>query len=213
MNTKAFFSLMIFFLIFFHCTYAQVLDTLICNKKGKICFINEKGNQEIYTGYLSAKINYKHVYCVKGVTYSFLRPIEDILLSIDSDKRYTKEYMERFRKSYVLFCIKGRVKDGYPEGEWFFYDRDMRLLVIMHFEKGLLNGQYSSFYPTGELLSVVNYTDGKKDGTEYNYDRDGSIGCYYIYEKGRLIKSEILNKKVWWSGATEDYESLYKKDE
>ena len=74
------------------------------------------------------------------------------------------------------------------------------------------DGKHKEYYSTGELKSVVVYKDGKKEGVEEKYDKDGTLIKELVYEGGQLVGAVatqpkrdlgpikfLLNWRIWLS--------------
>lgn len=195
MRTKELFSVFILFCVMTCYSQPQILDSFIVNKKGKICY-NENKRQSIYSGYIKAKV-------YQGNSQIMKKNIADIFQFImfiqtgdylNARKIYGEEYVTEFKQKYCLLIVKGQVQDGYPNGEWEYYDTENHLLAKIKFRKGVKNGCYVFYYPNGQILREGSFIDGKKEGIEISYDNGGIVGAIRIWKNNELINQKFTNK-------------------
>lgn len=105
------------------------------------------------------------------------------------------------------FIMKGRLKDGAPEGFWNIYNRNNRLAGQVPFDNGKANGlarlfydndklkaeieydrgnikTYREYFPDGILRTELEYRRGKRHGTAHFYYTTGHLLCEGKYKKG-----------------------------
>ena len=73
------------------------------------------------------------------------------------------------------------------EGKWLFYHEDGRTVMSEeNYVNGKLEGEYKTFYPTGEPTEIAYYKNGLLDGNYKKYSIKGFVYQDFNYEKGKL---------------------------
>lgn len=66
------------------------------------------------------------------------------------------------------------------------------LYTVSHYIDGVLNGEYTMYYPDGRVCVKCNYTNGEFHGEYYHYTEDGSPMYKKMYNNGELISFEVI---------------------
>ncbi|MGM0582847.1 MAG: hypothetical protein ACQES1_10905 [Bacteroidota bacterium] len=112
---------------------------------------------------------------------------------------------------------KGNRKNFKLDSTWKFYSPNGDISMIINYEEGLKNGlrvTYAEdeivtenfdddvkegwmkvFYLDSTIKKEVLYRNGKKDGFEKVYDREGNIVSLMKYENGFLVSREYINRR------------------
>ncbi|MFW6222419.1 MAG: toxin-antitoxin system YwqK family antitoxin [Bacteroidota bacterium] len=69
-------------------------------------------------------------------------------------------------------------------GEYLLLDRDKNLLMEGYFNKGVKSKQWKQWYANGDLQSITEYKNGKKDGMHKIYSQNGDTILKEHYKKG-----------------------------
>ncbi len=112
---------------------------------------------------------------------------------------------------------KGNLINGEKNGEWTFYNCDGYIWKVGHFLNGIehgefsyygyygkfntyhkkktehykhgkLNGEYTHYYESGNIISIANYNDGLQVGSYIFYEENGNIYWAGNYENGKLVE-------------------------
>ncbi len=76
-------------------------------------------------------------------------------------------------KNYRIFKYSGNYQDGYRTGLWeVTLFENGEVYYKLHFEKGLISGQFEVYYPNGNLKLTGNIIRTKKTKVTY-YDENG----------------------------------------
>lgn len=97
-----------------------------------------------------------------------------------------------------------------------YYTESDNLKEEISFKDGILNGEHRSFYPSGQLKRIGNYSEGYYNGTWISFDEKGNklyeveykndtlIGYFYSWYKTGIIKEKgnyMNNSRIgrWYS--------------
>lgn len=83
-------------------------------------------------------------------------------------------------------------EQGLKDGLRVTYSEDE--IITENFKGDIKNGWTKVFYSDSVLKSEVYFENGKKDGYEKVYDRQGNIVSLMNYEKGFLLSREFINR-------------------
>ena len=104
---------------------------------------------------------------------------------------------EKIVKKVTLYTIngnkekEGELKDNKKDGIWsYWYIENGQKWMEESYENGLLDGQTTVWYKSGEKEYVANYKKGKPHGEWIFYDADGNKTKKAIYENGKKISTE-----------------------
>lgn len=87
-------------------------------------------------------------------------------------------------------------KNGLKDGFTRIYDDSSNLLREEHYEQDVLNGKSREYYKGDSVVNwVIPYDQGSKDGTAFEYARDGRIITIVEYNHGFVKKKEEINRK------------------
>ncbi|MDQ7948465.1 MAG: hypothetical protein REI78_00715 [Pedobacter sp.] len=99
---------------------------------------------------------------------------KDAKLSIPHGKFTFYDNIERFNVNHETnFKIKGKTRflsqqgtfvDGKENGEWTLYYPDGNVMNVQHYLSGKLHGEFISFDKYGKIVAKGNYVNGLKDG-------------------------------------------------
>ncbi|MCQ2286761.1 MAG: hypothetical protein MJZ76_07790 [Bacteroidales bacterium] len=118
------------------------------------------------------------------------------------------EFIEYDEEHNIL--SKGQYIDGQEDGEWFYRNGETtekgayyegervdtwktwygngKLASEMHFEGGILDGKYRTFWPNGNEKVSGRYVGGERFGIWYQYTEDGSLYLTTEYKDGFEIR-------------------------
>lgn len=72
-------------------------------------------------------------------------------------------------------------------GTWLYYYPDGKTLMIEeNYKNGVLDGTYKSFYKTGKVTEILDYTSGKLNGNAKRYADNGVLLDDLNYKNGKL---------------------------
>jgi antitoxin component YwqK of YwqJK toxin-antitoxin module len=126
-----------------------------------------------------------------------------------TDKTEYESLNNRLYYWYYPECINTNV-GGYSgyllHDDYSVYNKDKQLIEQGFFNKGLKNGIWKRWYPTGGLSSVVSWKDGLLDGILIYYGDDGSVYLTGEYKNGKkdgvteYIENNVVTRKYYKSG-------------
>jgi uncharacterized protein len=115
---------------------------------------------------------------------------------------------------YIYFP-KGKInqtiayRDGKKEGLSREFDKEGNLLTLMEYSndflvsrekinrtdsKGLKQGDWKEFYPSGGIKSEKSYKDDQLHGYYKEYDMKGNLVLTMLYENGAIVKSNVQDQ-------------------
>lgn len=173
----------------------QTLDTIIFNKKGEVySFINNKKVK--YNGAIHSNIcmNSK----IQKYNFGNFCVFTHFILSgdyLNSKKIYGEEFVEKIKNTSCNFYIICQIENGKINGEvkWFLKENN-QLIYVVNYKDGVKNGIYKYYYSNGSLLKEGYYSQNKFDGREISYTINGEIGCIRIWDNGIFVSQEVKNK-------------------
>jgi antitoxin component YwqK of YwqJK toxin-antitoxin module len=71
-----------------------------------------------------------------------------------------------------------------------YYPQSSHLHYIFHYKKGLLEGEFQSFFGSGKIEFSGNYKKSNFDGAWIRYDKLGHIQFKCFYENGMLTSTK-----------------------
>jgi antitoxin component YwqK of YwqJK toxin-antitoxin module len=81
----------------------------------------------------------------------------------------------------------GKMQGKNRIGKWVYYQPDGKMILIEEFyEKGILSGEYKSFYKTGKITEILNYKNGKLHGNTKRFADNGNLLDDLNYQEGKL---------------------------
>ena len=94
-----------------------------------------------------------------------------------------------FRVSTIdgVVSIMGNVEDNMNIGEWSYFYPNGQLESIGYFNNDLPEGKWAWFYSNGNLKEAGTYLEGMKTGRWYQYNSEGSVVLIILYDLGEII--------------------------
>jgi antitoxin component YwqK of YwqJK toxin-antitoxin module len=72
-------------------------------------------------------------------------------------------------------------------GKWLYFQPDGKTLMIEeNYENGVLNGEFKSYYKTGQITEILNYKNGELHGNTKRYADNGALLDDLNYKEGKL---------------------------
>ena len=82
---------------------------------------------------------------------------------------------------------EGKMQNKKREGSWRYYHNNSdKLMMIEHYERGLLQGEKLTYYDTGKLAEKAEYDAGKLNGKKLLYSEKGVVLEDLTYVNGEL---------------------------
>ena len=81
-----------------------------------------------------------------------------------------------------------RMKNSLPNGEAKIFYPSGKLLSVSIFKNGKMNGVIKMYYENGKIGAVYNIKDNIQDGEAIEYDEDGNVIRKVLYKNGEIIK-------------------------
>jgi antitoxin component YwqK of YwqJK toxin-antitoxin module len=75
------------------------------------------------------------------------------------------------------------------------YNLEGFLVLQEQYKNGAKNGYEYRFYNNGKIKSSVKYLEGRKNGLYYEFDKNETVNTIKEYKKGKLLKTEVINRK------------------
>jgi len=77
------------------------------------------------------------------------------------------------------------------DGQWiqFHYDKNY-ITGIRNYKDGVLNGKHTSYRDDGSLWIEVNYINGKREGAETFYTKNGAVSETRFYKNDKVVKKK-----------------------
>ncbi len=94
------------------------------------------------------------------------------------------------------------------EGDSIAWSSEGKKIGSFPYIKGLLHGNATTWYPSGDIERIIEFKEGKRDGIERYFRPAGSLIAESSYENDTL---NGVSKKFWPSGALQ-YEEHFKND-
>jgi len=105
-----------------------------------------------------------------------------------------KEYNENSDLADVRFYTpsgvlesEGKMRGKEREGKWLYYHEDGKSIMSEeNYANGKLDGEYKTFYPTGEPTEIAYYKNGLLHGNYKKYSIKGFLYQDFNYAEGKL---------------------------
>ncbi len=82
---------------------------------------------------------------------------------------------------------KGKMKGKLREGKWLYYHPDGKsVMSVENYLSGKLEGEYKTFYDSGEPTEITSYKNGRLDGNYKKYSIKGFLYQDFNYKNGKL---------------------------
>jgi len=93
---------------------------------------------------------------------------------------FNDEYLTHFsiKDKYRFVAQKGKFDNGLETGEWIWYFPTGNVMTILTYEKGVKNGPFYNYDRSGNVIQSGKYLNGEKEG-EWLYNR-GRDKEFYI---------------------------------
>lgn len=118
--------------------------------------------------------------------------------NVSLEKNYTNGKLNGAYKKYNAFnilTIDGFYEQGTPTGTWKEYYDSKALKNEYTYLNGEIDGLYKFYHENGKPAETLQYTKGKANGKDENFDEDGIKYSESIYENGRLRELSFFDKK------------------
>jgi antitoxin component YwqK of YwqJK toxin-antitoxin module len=103
---------------------------------------------------------------------------------------------------------EGKYLDKKKDSTWNYYNgSDGSLALVEHYKAGIKEGEWTTYYPSGQVMEVYRYTNDLKEGPWKQYFSDGSLkseGTYKHDNMDGLYVLHHLNGNVEVSGTYKD---------
>jgi antitoxin component YwqK of YwqJK toxin-antitoxin module len=94
---------------------------------------------------------------------------------VEKDGLYYDRNSDSLFSGRISGVEEGMIIDGKKEGEWSTFFSNGRLLSKSYFKAGLLNGPFKSYQSNGDVRSVGSYKNGKRSGQWVTYQSNGDV--------------------------------------
>ena len=97
--------------------------------------------------------------------------------------------------------VKGKVKDGKPDGKWTHWFENGQIKLEGNYKDGKPDGKLTAWYENGQIVYVINYKDGKKEGKQTSWYEGGQIKWEENYKDGKKDGKQTdwyENGQIWW---------------
>lgn len=129
--------------------------------------------------------NYEHgqqIGLFKYYDEGLKHPVATMLFDPKSDTVEVK-YLSQGGK----IISEGQMVDKKRTGSWKYYHKDSdRLMMLEHYQNGLLQGEKLTYYDTCKLAEKAEYSQGELDGKKLLYSEKGVVLEDLSYENGEL---------------------------
>lgn len=96
-----------------------------------------------------------------------------------------EKYMDRTSKSFYIHCS---AKRDLPDGKWIFtYPGAKSLAMVVFISDGNWNGMQYRYREDGSLSVIETYKNGKRDGENRGYYKNGQMHFKAFYLRGECI--------------------------
>jgi len=83
--------------------------------------------------------------------------------------------------------IEGQYKDGKQDGEWKTYYETGEKKSIDHYRDGVQQGEHIGWYINGQISAKGQYKDGQPDGVWKRWGPDGIRNWEEVYKDGKKV--------------------------
>ena len=94
---------------------------------------------------------------------------------VEKDGLYYDRNLDSLYSGRIFGVEEGMIIYGKKEGEWSTFFSDGRLLSKSYFKAGLLNGPFKSYQSNGDVRSIGYYKNGKRSGQWVTYQSNGDV--------------------------------------
>lgn len=93
---------------------------------------------------------------------------------------------------------KGKMRGKKRIGKWLFYHADGKTVMSEeNYTDGLLDGEFKTYYNTGEPTEIAYYKNGELDSVYRKYSIKGHLYQHFNYKNGKLNgKAVYYNRKT-----------------
>ena len=97
-------------------------------------------------------------------------------------KNIEKEYYDNGALNYKIQKLNNTI-DGYAK----YWDIEGNLINVVNYSNGVLHGSWQEYYPNGKIKYTLNYQYGLKDGYERWYYNNGFKKSETLYKDNQII--------------------------
>ncbi|MDA9774487.1 hypothetical protein N9B82_05980, partial [Saprospiraceae bacterium] len=108
------------------------------------------------------------------------------------DSLYTGEVF--FKNQEGIVILEGHLEKGWNSGKWTYYSDLGSKSEVLHFEKGVQQGEYKKWFIGYDKLEIIGqYKDDMKAGIWKKYEIDSYEVLISTYENGEEIDFKVIN--------------------
>ena len=89
------------------------------------------------------------------------------------------------------FTSTATLQNGKLHGTWTIVDKEQRTISVFEFINGQRNGLCKWYFPSGQLMQEISYTQGFVDGQLRKWDADGNLILDDNYQQGRQLSLQV----------------------
>ena len=108
--------------------------------------------------------------------------------SATTSQLYSKVPYNKFTEP---FTSTATLQNGKLHGTWTIVDKEERTVSVFEFINGQRNGLCKWYFPSGQLMQEITYTQGLIDGQLRKWDADGNLILDDNYQKGRRHSLQV----------------------
>ena len=87
---------------------------------------------------------------------------------------------------------RGSYNEGKPEGLWEeYYHSPYHMKKMKNYHNGYYHGTQMSWYPGGQLHSILHYVMGRLEGEVQIFDLDRNLKFHGFYEGGQCVGVKV----------------------
>jgi TonB family protein len=83
-----------------------------------------------------------------------------------------------------VVITQGEYWNNQPHGKWVFTGMNKKPQMVLHFERGIRNGEFLRYFPTGDTAIYCSYSAGRLNGLKKEFYDNGRPLFYGSYENG-----------------------------
>lgn len=155
----------------------------------------KEGEEKKYTldGYLDYVVSYKND-MLEGALIGYHKNGKQSIIKNFTGDKLNGEY--KIFGTNGNLTLEGSYVMDKPSGQWReYYDSKVLKSEYSYNSNGNLEGIYKLNHENGKIEETLQYTNGKADGKEEDFDEDGIKYSESIYENGRLRELSFFDKK------------------
>jgi antitoxin component YwqK of YwqJK toxin-antitoxin module len=153
----------------------------------------KQGEWTVYDGYGGLKYKGTYVDGKPKGKFIYYYPTGEIQAEVKNIDLGKVRYVQMFHANGKLMA-EGKYVNQTKDSIWNYYNgSDGSLSLVEYYENAVRQGEWKTYYPSGQVMEIIPYKDGRKQGSWIQYFTDGNIKAKGTYKDDKMDGLYVLN--------------------